>query len=437
MSRVTVLSLLILVGAIVSYIFYLNPGPIELVYGPGRTVSAPLALILVTVFAAGFLFASLIAFGLGLRQSWLRWREQQRIRQAELHQQQIVTAREELASGNLTRARTMFQKIIEQDPQNIIARIMLAETYRRGGDPLSALKILDEARAGQRENLELLFLAADLNGELANLTAACDNLTLVLKSQPGNSAALERLAQYSTSLGRAEQTRDYLQRLIKVTPADTAPAVQEQLAQSELTIAQKSADPVSPEYKNAVEDVLRRHRDFPPALGALAQVERDGSRLDLATKLWIRAFRFSGNPEYLDAAAQTWLKIDQPARALEAVRNGVIARSADDAVNLHGRMYLISMLLKLEMVEDAQTEIDALTSAIAPDSPQLPAIQYLRAKALFRRGEVAESIKRLYAIIEQLVDIPGIGRAINGAVPERTPLLPWHQHTEQPAARLS
>jgi predicted Zn-dependent protease len=437
MSRITVLSLLIIVGAAVSYIFYLNPAPVELVYGPGKAMSAPLALILISVFAGGFLFASLIAFALGLRQSWLRWKEVKRIRQSELHQQQIVHAREELAAGNWTKARGMFQRIIDQDPQNIVARIMLAETYRRQNEVPSAIKVLDECRAEQRENLELLFLAAELNTQLGNKTAACDNLSLVLKAQPSNAAALEKLAFYSQSLDRPEQAREFYQRLVKVTPADRAEEVQDRLALAELASASKEFDQTSAEYKRAVEDVLKRHRDFAPALGALAEVERNGARLDLATKLWLRAFKFSGEPTYLEAAAQTWLKIDQPARALEAVKNGVVARSADDSLNVQGRLYLISMLLRLEMVEDAQTEIEALASNLTAEDPNQPALQYLRAKTLFRRGEVAEAIKRLYAIIEQLVEIPGIGRSVNGLVVERTPLLPWHQQVEQPAARLS
>ena len=403
MSRTTLLIFLIVVASIVSYLFYLNPHSISIALTSTHQVQAPAALVIIFVFFSGFVSASVIAFFVAARKSYIYWREIHRIRGIQQQLNSLVLGREELAAGNFQKAQAIFRRIIDQEPQHILAHLMLAKTLYHRGQPADALRVLDEARAGHEKNVELLFLAAELNAAMKNFTAASDNLTMVLKLDPQNVSALEKLGSYSRKLSRLEEARQYTERLTKLVSDSRSDTYQRELASLELALGNErlSGQPIA--LKSEVEQILKRHRDYPPALSVLAELERNDSRLDLATRLWVRAYKFSGDRSYLNQIVEMWLKIDQPARALEAVRNGVAARSGDTEIDFEGRFYLVQLLLKLEMIDEAESELQYLHRRLGEGHPYEILQFVLRTRVVARKGNVHEALTRFFELTEFLL----------------------------------
>ena len=73
--------------------------------------------------------------------------------------------------------------------EDIIARVELSRSLEGQGQAREALRVLEEARASDPKNVEVLFRAAELNQSLNNKTAAIDNLALVLCQHPNRRAA--------------------------------------------------------------------------------------------------------------------------------------------------------------------------------------------------------------------------------------------------------
>src|SRR5690606_11124128 len=114
------------------------------------------------------------------------------------------------------------------------ARVLLAETYRREGDLNAALRVLEDARMEQKRNPELLLQAADINEQQLNYTAAYDNTALVLKLSPKNHGVLERLVGYCRRLERYDEAIAHQEQVLKLTSGADYEREQDRLAHLEL-----------------------------------------------------------------------------------------------------------------------------------------------------------------------------------------------------------
>ncbi len=212
---IKVLLVLALIAGAVSYLFFMNPGSVSFVLGPGKTVQTPVAFFSIVVFCLGAVFAGILSFVFSFRRLLEDWQERRRDRIWKSHIQLLIQGREFLASRSWLQARTVFERMIRENPENIVARMQLVETYLSSGDSAEALRILDEARQTEKRNVELLFRGAEINGLLGNFTAALDNVALVLSKEPGNKRALEEAARYAEALGRLEEAVGYLKTLLR------------------------------------------------------------------------------------------------------------------------------------------------------------------------------------------------------------------------------
>jgi tetratricopeptide (TPR) repeat protein len=362
---VKLLVVAVLITAAVCYLFYLNPEAVTLHWGSGseQIISGPLALVLVVAFFIGVFTAAVFAFLIGVRYQLRDWKQSRLERLRESHAQLLVQAREQLAAENFAAARGLLQKIIDKDPADIVARIQLAEVEKRQGQVDEALRILDQARAGQKKNLELLFFAAELQEQQGNRTAAADNLRLVLAKDQRNSKALEALVLHCRALGQFSQAEDYQQQLIRLARTNAEQANRlEHLAELELESALYSRTEDPAEFRDKLERLLQRHRDFVPALYELGCLEQEALNLDKANKLFSKAYKLSPQPRFLEAIAKLWLGVDEPARALANVRNLIQSAELTREQALDGRVFFICLLLYLENIDEAVREREKLRS---------------------------------------------------------------------------
>jgi thioredoxin-like negative regulator of GroEL len=112
-----------------------------------------------------------------------------------------------MASGEWGAARAIWEQVLQQDPENTIARVELATCVENLGDVREALKVLDTMRASNHMNAAVLFKAVELNRKLGNNTAAKDNLALLVQEAP-TKRALELARNIAEELGRIDDAED-------------------------------------------------------------------------------------------------------------------------------------------------------------------------------------------------------------------------------------
>jgi tetratricopeptide (TPR) repeat protein len=348
-KRIYRIILALLTVALISALFLLNPQTAEVHLGRGHSYMLPMALILILTFVAGSLFAFALAFVSQFQLSWEAWRER-RLRTSErAHLKDLVGIRELVALENYQEASVKLSQILKEDADNAVARSLLATCQDELGNPLLALRTLEEGRGRAINSSELYLKAATIYEKQGNLTAALDNISLLLKSHPNSKKVLRegvRIAERLDDLDRAVQ---FQERLLKVTNNMEYQDEQARLAKLELSNIKKKPQTIQPEE---LSRLLKKHRTFAPAYEFQAELDQLRGESELATRSYLRGFELSGDTDILAKVAMLWLKKDDPDKA---VRN--IKTALRDKDSLFGRAYLVCLTAALGMSDEASKEL--------------------------------------------------------------------------------
>jgi tetratricopeptide (TPR) repeat protein len=393
---------LLIFGGLFSYLFVLNPNSVTVTYAAGKTWQAPMAIVLTVVFCFGATVAAAIAFILTLRHSFHDWRRERHFERINNHHQMLAEGREYLALGRYPQARELFKKILNYSPDDIVARIMLACTWKKEGQLEEALKTLEDTKQTQVKNKEMLCLASEINESLGNYTAARDYMALVYKQDQKNILALQKLVALSKELNHFEDAINYQQELIKIAPSNLQSSLQSGLATIELEQAKKLLLEANQpeEFKSALEEILKRHKNYPAALLELAMIEENNKNLKAASKLLMKAF--STNPDilYIKHIARMWLEANNPSTAISMVRDAVNqSKSSNTESWLYATLFLVDIYFHLEMIEQAKEELGKIdvSEIISPDGKLY--LKVLKAKLLLRENKPEEAFTNLLQIL--------------------------------------
>lgn len=395
MGRIIKLLFVLLIIGVVSYVFYLNPTPAEVKFGPNSFWRMPMALILIVTFCVGALTTAVFAFFVGIKLRLRSWRENRQVEMVKNHVSLITMAREQLALGNLPAARTAFQKVIEKDPSDIPARVLLAKTYQREGKAKEALAVLENARIEQKSNIELLLAASDINSELGNETAAHDNAALVLKLAPKNRFALERLAKSAEKLSRFDEAISYQQQLIKASSSSEHAKREEDLAELKLQAAKAKHQEDHVQLQRTLEEIRHEHKHSPAVIDALAMNARALEDYDSASKLWLKLYQETTNVRCLAEIATTWLKAEEPGKAVAVVRNAISQKGA----KTDAKLFFVSLLIQLTMLGEAKQVFDQIDPAELTNQELRDDYSLLKATLLRHDGQLDQAIAELTALI--------------------------------------
>lgn len=414
-----VLSLL-LIAAIV-YVYYLNPSPVTVRLTSENPVEVPLAIVLIGAFCGGVLLSSIIAFYFGVKQKFELWTLSRQLKQSEAKYDAILVGRSKLRAGNFRAAENSFLKLITKDPDDILSRLLLVETLWEEGDVHAALDALNEFRRERLENLELLFMGADLNAELGNHTAALDNVHLALQQDPGNTYALDRLSRYSEALGRFDDAVSFQRELLTRLSGDAGIVAQERLARLEVAAAQAkfSQDPES--FQNALEETLRRHRDCPEALAELGNLALQSGDVEMAVKRWVRAYKGGHDITVLERAVAALLEINKPQRILSILK-GITSDKQSITIYPEAHLLTVNVLLHLEMLEDAREHLDKLLDERGELKKHEAVLYVLQSRLMREQGKQTDAFYRISVLADKLCNVPG--RRIFTTDETRQPLLP-------------
>ncbi len=393
-----------IIAAMVCYLYFLNPEIVQVRWGPGqeRVLNSPLALVIVTIFFLGAATSASLTLLLGFRTFWreLRTLRKQRIREA--NQKRIFEAREELAIGNLHSARKQFLAIIEKDPEDLASRIALAETYEDEGLVEQAIKVLQATPLSQKTNREVLANLAELHAGNGNRLAACDALRLLLVRDPKNPDILRRLSELSAELSKFDEAFEYGEQYARVAKDSGERKVAlADLAEIELRQAQQKLANNQELYQLKLEEILKRHHEFGPALKELAEVECRKLNLEAANRLFQRAFRSLKTVDVLRSIAELWLSVDEPKKALANV--SLLVKEVKTSPPESGKLFLIALLLLLEQIDDAKRELDSLKATGSSMSHIQSELAVISSMLLRKSGNESEANDLLLATVGQLL----------------------------------
>ncbi len=442
-SRIVKVSILFLLGALVTYIFLLNPESAEVSLPVGGSFKAPMALVLLAAFSAGFFVMFLFSMLFSIRQQLQVRKIKKQAEMVRNHQALITSAREQLALGNFSKAKGFFQKVVDRDPEDVTARVLLSECFQREGDAKAALRILEDARVEQKQNVELLLQAADLNKELGNHTAAFDNAALVLKLQPQSLSALERVSVEAAELGDYEKAISFTKERIKLTPYGEDESLQEYLATLELAQITKNSEQ-NEQMQAEIKKLLKSHRNFAPALAALADIEKETLELDEASRLLSMAYAASRDTEYLKQIAAMWLEAENPNRAIDSVKAALVLKDRDQKSDVLGQLYLVKLLLHLEANAEARNEFTQVDENMLADEEQRLMHALIHARILQKDGKHDEAFASVFTVVESPEALPGKGifkqggrHSVDNDHRWRTKMKEKLRSRKQPSPRLS
>ena len=406
------------------YFFAQNESQVTLFLTDKLQVKQSLAVI---VLAAFFIGASVMGLSTMFMKSWggiQNWRFKKKHQKFVKNRDELVRGREMLAAGDFPSAKALFTKLVKADETDLLARSMLAETSFREGNFQEALDIVDSARQGQRSNIELLFLGSALNERVGNLTAAYDNIKLILKQQPKNQTALQKIVELAEPLGRLEEGIAFQERLLKPLSGGARQEAADHLAHLELKLALQEAEadgsPKPALLRRKVDAVLRRHRNYGPALARMAEIELHAEKFKPASKLYSRAFLSTGDSGYLNKAAEIWLSKDEPAKALEVYKKAIATSENTGRISRTGRVGLIRFLCTQEMISEAKEELEKLISKLPEEEVESSVeLDLLKAELAERDGSGNEALLALRdAVTKAGLPAPGNGKVVGE--------LPWH-----------
>jgi len=389
-----------LVGAAIIYVVVLNSSSVTVQFSSSSSVTAPLSVVLIAVFLLGALAAGVVTFLMSARFAWREWRRERRERKQQSHRELITAARQSLALEQTKEAEGLLSRVVSEDRNNVEGWVNLARTRKESEGQLRALQTLDEARRSNPNNIELLFEAANLQEQAGNYTAAYDCLSVVLQNYPGNIRTLRRMAELAAKLERYETALEHLEEVVRRVDDAKRPALRAKSANLELALVKKEG------YASVSDfgEILKRHRDFAPAMNEIALLEKKSGKHQDAAAYWAKAYAATGDAVYLENLAQMWLSLHQPERAVSAIQNAVNRSSEEQQLN--ARIFLVNLYLFLEMVGEADAELKKIKQEQQLTEDSELHLSILQAQIAYKNGKLDEAYRHFHSSLMKSNLIP-------------------------------
>lgn len=389
--------------AIAVALFSWNSGDVTVQLAPDSPMTMPLAVALIVSFAGGLLLTAVVAVYNYLKQSM---REKQVRKQLDFEissRSTMEDARALLSAKEFKLAESSVKKIISKNPDNTSARLLLSECFMEQGAYKEALLVLDNARQEDRGNAEVLFTTAELNEELGNLTAALDNLELLLKAKPQNLEAIRRASDISWELGDLERAIDFKKRQIKLQPGNRDDLLAE-LSEIEFEQLLDNKEEEPKRWVSQLGEFLKRHRDYPPALELLGEQYLANGENSKASKFLYKAFIAGGNANCLEKMASRLLETSSPEKAVDMIKKALSEReSRSQETSVRGHLFFGALLLHLNNPEGAKEQIEILSAVDYMSADERALLTILKADLTQRESDSKTALLQVKsALLEEL-----------------------------------
>jgi tetratricopeptide (TPR) repeat protein len=346
----------ILLVAISIYLLSHNSEQVAFHLTGTSTTNTTIGTLVITTFIVGFVSASAIAGFFRLRAII---NERAMVKREAARQSFVAllqTARGYVAGGEWAAALETWKKLLRKDPTHLIGYVEMSRCYERLGLHKEALKVLDEVRPVDKNNVELLFRAAELNLHQGNKTAAVDNLKLILDAEPMLRAATMAF-KTCEELARFDDAADYLRTAIDCgLPEREAHYHRERIHFKKLMADHKKSEEPTQELIKRLNKFLKAHDECSEALAELGRLEIQNGQIERGAECLTKAGRLSGNQSYWSEAISAWLARDMAGSAVAAAKTAT--RKVTGRERLLAELDLIKTHLVVSSLEEARSLID-------------------------------------------------------------------------------
>lgn len=236
-------------------------------------------------------------------------------------------ARAHLINKEPDLARETIQRAVDMFPNRTALRFILADFLAANGDPVAALRQVDEVLKTDPRSLEALDLRARIQLSQKNLAGAEETFKRLTTVAPDQPAAFIRLGQYYVTLKRFEPALAQFEQAAKLAPRSPEPVllvINTLLAQGNAAAAAKRA-----------EAALAGQPLSVPLLVALGELRMQTRQFTEAEKLFRDAIGVEPRVPvaYLNLARLSVAQGQRPA-ASQWLRQGVGAMPENDGLRL-------------------------------------------------------------------------------------------------------
>lgn len=351
-KKITKVLFVALVVAILSYLFYYNPHSVDLKFGGDQTYSMPLALLIVVSFFIGvFALGSSLLF-LGIQMKYSLWKSNKEIAEKERHLNELTLAKDLLSLGNFKESSALLTKIISRDPHNLIARVFLSEVCIEENSVDQAIKVLEKARAEERNSPSLLLKLAEYYTTKGNLSAAYDNIMLALKENPKSAPLLHKATSLARSLKKFTVAKEHVSTLLKVCPYSEQAEIENLLAEIDLDAALEDRPHDYSAFKENLTQITKTYKNFAPALLELASAQIKAGETDQAVKTLKKVLTKNHSKAALESLVNFWLINNNPSEAISLLKT-TIENNIGELI-IPAETLLLQVLIHLEATEEAR-----------------------------------------------------------------------------------
>ena len=365
-----ILILLLTIG-LSYYAFSMNSQLVTVRLGVDRTITSPLASVLLLTFTIGVLFSAILAAFFSVR---AYFREKDLVRRDRRRQalwEDLSKARGLRALEDLNGEHELLRSIIDREPANSLVRLELARNLVDQGKTKEALKVVDATRALEGSQIESLMRAAELHIALGNKTAALDTLSRLLSLTPSQKAST--LARdVAESLGKIDEALEYHEQAVALRDTrsthDEARGQVLNLKKILRDTAGNSADALP-----ALQNFTRQHPHCREGLEELARAEREAGNTDKSTHALIRVGKVANDAEPYFRAAQAFIADRRPDQALATAKLALTDLSGPPVVDAY--INIMKVCVALQMYGEVERYREALEKHLGKGIASLSRLQ--------------------------------------------------------------
>jgi lipopolysaccharide biosynthesis regulator YciM len=408
--------LLLIILFLVSFLSFwgLNPQDITVFYFPAKSVTYPAAFIVAAAVMLGLVLgylAHLYSTVSHMLKHWQRDRAEKKAREVAAIYREGVGR---LLSGDIKKAHSLLQKALDRDPARVETHIAMASVRQQEGEPQEALRLLRKARTLEPKSLEVLFKLAAIHEEVGEDEEAALAYQGILSLEGDNRKALRGLRDLQVRHARWKEALELQKRILKTASGSRREEEEKRMflclryEVARLVLEQGEAEKAESELR----DLLKEAPDFTPAQVTLGDALCARRRGEEAVALWQEGYQSYAKSIFLLRLEDYYMAAEDPATLLNFYRSRLLERGDD----LMFRLFYGKLCLRLEMVEEALEQLDAVESS----GVEFPHLHLLLAEAHRRRHRPEEAIREYQKAlgVTSRLQIPFVCESCSGPAPE-------------------
>ncbi|MEN7342880.1 MAG: XrtA/PEP-CTERM system TPR-repeat protein PrsT [Pseudomonadota bacterium] len=237
-------------------------------------------------------------------------------------------------SGKVTEARALAEQLTVDYPQVAMGYVLSADIAIANGEDDLGRTLLEKAISLDPDDVAPLLGLASLEGRLGNYQRASELLVKSLGIRPGNIEAMIALAELSIAERDVDSAKGWLQEAILVDGGSSAPA--EILVRLHMVLGE------SGEAETLLDTMMEKYPERASFLYLKGALHMANNRPDLAVESLRQAIEVDpGTPDYYRALATAQMATSSSQAAIATLEQG----RSNDATSMRGDMLLAYLYL--------------------------------------------------------------------------------------------